>query len=375
MSLQPRRTPQYRLHKPSGQAVVRLDATDHYLGVYGTPASHERYRRLIAEWLTRGHSPSAAKPRLGSTDSLTINELILAFARHAEERYRHSDGTPTGEFDNFRLALRPLRRLYGEKRASEFGPLGLRTIRDEMIRSGLARTTVNARINRIRRVFRWAVGMELMPASVYQSLQAVEGLRAGRPNVRESTPVRPVPREDIDAAIPFMPASVAAMVKLQLLTGMRPGEVMAMRGHELEMGDSTWIYRPSSHKNAWRGRSRLVYLGPRAREVLKVFLRDDPASYLFPPSRARSNARATTDASKGRYDRRTYRQAVVRACRRAGVPVWSPLQLRHNAATELRQRHGLEGAQVVLGHARADTTELYAERDLVRAREIMARDG
>jgi hypothetical protein len=48
---------------------------------------------------------------------LAVNELILAFARHAEERYRHSDGAPTGEFDNFRLALRPLRRLYGEKRA------------------------------------------------------------------------------------------------------------------------------------------------------------------------------------------------------------------------------------------------------------------
>jgi hypothetical protein len=43
------RTPSYRLHKPSGQAVVTLDSRDFYLGKYGSPESRAEYDRLISE--------------------------------------------------------------------------------------------------------------------------------------------------------------------------------------------------------------------------------------------------------------------------------------------------------------------------------------
>ena len=42
----PRRLPSYRLHRPSGQAVVTLDGRDHYLGRHGSPASRAAY-----EWI------------------------------------------------------------------------------------------------------------------------------------------------------------------------------------------------------------------------------------------------------------------------------------------------------------------------------------
>jgi site-specific recombinase XerC len=54
---------------------------------------------------------------------------------------------------------------------------------------------------------------------------------------------------------------------------------------------------------------------------------------------------------------------------------WSPNQLRHSAATEIRKRFGLEAAQVTLGHAAADVTQVYAERDLERAAAVMAQVG
>jgi integrase len=76
-----------------------------------------------------------------------------------------------------------------------------------------------------------------------------------------------------------------------------------------------------------------------------------------------------------RYDRRAYRQAIVRACQKAGVPPWSPLQLRHTAGTAIRARYGLEAAQAVLGHAKADVTQVYAERDLAKARAVMSEIG
>ena len=38
MPVQARKVPSYRLHKPTGQAVVRLDGRDVYLGKHGTEA-------------------------------------------------------------------------------------------------------------------------------------------------------------------------------------------------------------------------------------------------------------------------------------------------------------------------------------------------
>jgi integrase len=66
---------------------------------------------------------------------------------------------------------------------------------------------------------------------------------------------------------------------------------------------------------------------------------------------------------------------VARACDRAGVPHWHPNQLRHLFATEVRRRYGLEAAQVALGHAKADVTQVYAERDLGLATRLALEMG
>jgi len=47
------------------------------------------------------------------------------------------------------------------------------------------------------------------------------------------------------------------------------------------------------------------------------------------------------------------------------------LQLRHTRADEIERVYGIEGSQVVLGHAKPDTTLIYLARDLDRARQIM----
>ena len=43
------RTPSYRYHKPSGQAVVTLNGRDIYLGRYGSPETRAEFDRLLAE--------------------------------------------------------------------------------------------------------------------------------------------------------------------------------------------------------------------------------------------------------------------------------------------------------------------------------------
>jgi hypothetical protein len=133
-----RKIPAYRLHKPTGQAVVRLDGRDFYLGKHGTEPSREKYRRTVAEWLTASVAPKAAAPSRPNAPDPTVAEIILAFWRHAEVHYRASDGTPSEELGNIKAALRPLRTLYAETPAREFGPLALRAVRDARIRTGRA---------------------------------------------------------------------------------------------------------------------------------------------------------------------------------------------------------------------------------------------
>ena len=102
-------------------------------------------------------------------DDLKVNALILAFWKHAEGHYGNPRSESfTTELKNLHDALRPLRALYGRSKAKDFGPLALRAVREKMIEVGLSRSTINARINRIRRAFRWAVSIELIPPAVIQ---------------------------------------------------------------------------------------------------------------------------------------------------------------------------------------------------------------
>jgi hypothetical protein len=175
-------------------------------------------------------------------------------------------------------------------------------------------------------------------------------------------------------------------------------------------------------------------IGPKGQDVLRPFLDRDPERYRFCPSEAMAerHARAATarvtprgrgsaPRPRRRHPKRTpgerymkdaYRVAIARACdkafphpkiaeaqgkrlTRAGrrelaawcqeyrdelkdwrrAHAWNPHRLRHTRGTEIRRTYGLEAAQVVPGHAKADTTEIYAERDAAKARDIMAAIG
>jgi integrase len=57
------------------------------------------------------------------------------------------------------------------------------------------------------------------------------------------------------------------------------------------------------------------------------------------------------------------------------VSRFTPNQIRHTAATRIRRLFGLEAAQTVLGHAKADVTQIYAERNLKLAEDIAMKIG
>jgi hypothetical protein len=189
-------------------------------GRYGTSESRAEYARIIAEWEanSRRLAAAGAKPVF-----LAINELILAFWAHAEQHYRREDGTPTNELSDYKLSVKQLLETYGTQAATDFGPLKLKAVRQGMIDAGLSRGVINQRIGSTVRIFKWAVGEEIIPETVYRALAAVRGLEKGRSPPRETEPIKPVAEADVYATLPFALPPVRAMVELQLLTGSGPG--------------------------------------------------------------------------------------------------------------------------------------------------------
>ena len=286
--------PSYRRHRPSGQAVGTVDGRDVYLGPHGTKASRAEYDRIIGEWLANGRrSPTAP-----SID-LTVAEVAARFWTHAQAYYVRPDGTQTGEAEMFRLAMRPLVRLYGRHPARDFGPLSLEAVRIEMVRSDMARTYVNAQVRRVRMVFRCAVAKELVPPSVLHGLAAVAGLRAGRSGVRESEPVRPVADATVEQTLPHLSSTVAAMVRLQLLTGARPGEICGVRTADVDRTGDVWAITPADHKTAHHGHARTIHVGPQAQAVLLPFLNPaEPMAPVFNPAVTEAARRAAATADR-----------------------------------------------------------------------------
>jgi integrase len=417
--------PSYRLHKPSGKAIVVIRNRMYYLGKFGSAESKDEYSRIIAEWAAQSGDLAPPRPRDRPGEVLTITELASAYWEYVIGYYV-KDGEVTSEAECIRQALKPVRRIYGHTLAKDFGPLALKTVRRAMIAQGWARNHVNRQTNRVKRMFSWATSEELLPVTIYQALRTVEGLRRGRTTAKEKPPISAVSDAIVEKTIKHLRPTIAAMVRIQRLTGMRPQEVVGMRQPEIDTSDpKCWVYIPGRHKTEHHDRERVIFLGPRAQKVLKPFIRNGDG-FIFSPKRseaernaekrsqrrtprwrsqmeqqARKRTQQPKRAPRDRYDVPAYRRAIKRACDAAfphptldGVPIdelseeqkaeltawrrsrrWHPNRLRHSFATLTRQRFGVEAAQACLGHAEIDTTQIYAARNLKAARRVALKIG
>jgi integrase len=387
------------LHHTSGKArAVWTDALGvrqfrMFPGPHGSKEYLEAFGRLQLEIAT---SPAVA---VADLDGITVNEVLAAYYEHADRYYADEHGKPTKELGCMKAATKPVRELYGETPAGQFGPVALKAVRQCMVNAGLCRTLVNRRADRIKRVFKWAASEELIPVSVYESLRTLAGLRRGKTDARESKPVKPVADAVVEATLPHLPPHVRGIIEVMRHTGMRPTEVCRMTLGQIDRTGDTWVYRPMTHKTAHHGKTRAVPLGPNARAVIIAHLRGrslDPNEPLFSPRRQRDERFAAmrgnrktpvqpsqVDRKKPKpkkmprehYSQESITHAVSTAAKKANVEHWHPYQLRHAYGTKVRKEHGLEAAQVLLGHSRADVTQVYAQRNEELAATVAAKIG
>ena len=285
--------PRYRKHKATGQAFVELNSHRHYLGPHGSRVSRDLYDRMVGEWLQAGRLSIKAK-----TDSqLLVIELIAAYLSFSRGYYRKG-GKVTSEYAAIIHAMRPLKELYGSTQIGDFGPIALQVVLAKMVECKWSRTTINRHLGRIKRMIKWGVAQELVPATTYHGLCAVVGLRKGRTSAHENEPVTPIRDEIVNATIHFLPQVIADMVRIQRLTGCRPMEVCSFRLCDIKLRDEVWEFYPASHKTEHHAKRRIVFIGPKAIRILQPYLARAPKMHFFRPIDSEGERRSIASKSR-----------------------------------------------------------------------------
>jgi len=265
--------------------------------------------------------------------------------------------------EHVKVAVKSVRELYGMDPVAEFGPKKLAAVRESFVRREWSRPYINSQVGRIIRAFKWAAAEELAPASIHQALKTLAPLRIGHTDAPEPEPRLPANPDHVTATLPHLPPTVRVIVELLRCTGMRPSEVCRMTLEQIERTGPLWIYRPTKHKKSHRGKHRTVALGAAARAILSAYFEGrtiGEAESLFSPRRQREELFAAMRAKrktpvqpsqesrakpKGKgtrlpgdwYKAHGIGHAVVKAAKKAGVPPWTPYQLRHLKGAELRE--------------------------------------
>jgi integrase len=363
-----------------------------YHGIWGSPEAEKSYKRFLAALIENPVQP----PQLDE-GSMLVSELADAFLDSIESRISKS------EFTLHRYAIGYLAESFGELAVNEFSPKKLKIVRNQMVKTGtLCRKTVNNYIGKIRRMFAWGVEEEVATASISHALKVVKDLRKGEDGTFDHPEREAVPEWVIAATLPFLPPTVAAIVQVQWLTGMRPSEVLNMRVGDIDRSRSNglWYYSPK-HKTEEHIGEKPIPLGKPEQKLIAPYLEGKKSGdSVFSPktaqreraaeARANLKSKRTTsqrevDAKRAEknasrvgnfYDHSGYRRAVKYAIEKGNrhgveIPHWSPYLLRNSAATAIELEHGLDEAQAQLGHTTANMTKRYSKAQL-KQREKLA---
>jgi integrase len=385
-----------RHHQKSGQFYFWDPAAKkrRYLGK-DCDEARKRYDQLAEE----ERSKQAAAPAGG----ITVAGLLLLYYQSREEC-----GTDLRDLAMLKAASRfAVADGRGADPAAGFKAKALQRVREAMIAAhsrrgksetpkSLSRHYVNKLIRQLQAAWHWCGEQELIPADTAVSVCAVKALRRGRGG-RELPRIPAVEPWAVDATLPELAPVVASMVRLQLLAGMRPGELCALRRRDVSLSpresvslpetDRTvsaiacgetvvWVAVPDSHKTLWRGKPRAICFGPQSQAILRPFLERGPDEFLFSPARKPGK----------RFTTQSYGKCVAAAIRRANtgrarsdppermIPEWAPNQLRHRAATEVAESFDRATASAVLGNGLA-VIDVYVEQELKKAAAAAAKIG
>jgi len=366
----------------------------------------EVWRANLARLTERLATEPDSAPRLPS--DLLVSELLVAWIGG-------SDLAHVRDRSRYRQAVAQFGDMFGERVARE-----IKTGEVESWAIGMARlerdgkqvyseSTIRARLAYLKRAWRWAARQGLLPAECSMQFDLVAGPRPGI--ARKTRKIRSASAEQVELILPHLRSPVRAIVQLQRLTGARPSELFRLRPRDVlrdcvaEIADygkvdlkrlGVWLVVLEEHKTeSVSACDRWIVLGRQAQEILAPFLERANDAFCFSPVEAAEERwqesredRAKRGGGSGgnrkpkaesrlrqHYDKGSYRQAVNRACVKAGVPKINPYQLRHLFSVTTRDAHGLDATQAAMGHTSPQTTQRYAKRSFDLAARVARESG
>lgn len=356
----------------SGQARATFNGKVEYFGTYGTPEALAAYAERCRQWLAGGSKPVAPVPHAGQV--VTVAALFQQYREWITTTGRYTKaGVPTSQRHLIEDVLASFETFAGGVRIPMLRESTITRWRDTLEGDqALTRRGINRKVMLLMQCLKWARGRGLLGRDVWAEVGAVRPLQRGECGGRpeHARPRRAVSLADIEKTAAACPCRhVAAMLRVQAIIGCRPGEVGAIRWSDIDRngpevdGVRFWIYRvaDAAAKTAHHGRGITYPIPPAAQEILNEFP-GVGAVHVFSPAVSmaeRGRARKTAPSFGEAWRTRTYRQAVTIAARAAGVPHFSPHEIRHGVITRVAELSGVLAAQRLAGHSSVTTTSRY----------------
>ena len=257
--------PRYLRHKGKNKGYVRVSRDDkpiYFPGEFQSIESVTAYQ----QWCSQYQLQHDLVTQINKNET-TINDVIVCAMTWATEYY---GGTDTLYY--WKTAGRLLQPL-GDQLARSFGPKKFKAIRQQLItETENGYKTIRRKMDALRNFFQVAYEEEILEADIYLGLKEIKNLRAKqlpahrRPKTRRSAdPIA------VDMLVDALPDSLACMVRLQQLTGMRSSELVQLNWGDIDTNGETWLFCPERHKTQYLGESREVYLGPKCQKLLEAY--------------------------------------------------------------------------------------------------------
>jgi len=354
------RIPKHRRHV-NGQGVITLSGQDFYTGPWGESAGLDRKDAAVAAWIARGRRPAVR------VAGLAVSGLAAEYLAWARPRFVKR-GSGTSHMDRIERVVGWLVASHGDRPAADFSAMDLHAMKIAWCNPApgkrrKSRRTAAQYAREVVALYKWGSARKFVPASIAMEMANLEPLSARDGAVNPPRRLS-APPEDVADALAELPEVPAAIVRLMLITGMRPAEACYLNARDIDRSGEVWTYRVAAeaNKTEHRDRPRVVYLGPRAQALLGPLLDAAPASgWVFRP---RAGTRRRLPYLPGSLTK------VIRYyLRENGIAHFSPNQLRHSALSRVYAELGIAAAQAAGGHASPRTTLIYIDPDISSAAE------
>jgi len=246
----------------------------------------------------------------------------------------------------------------------EFGRLNVKDITRSHIRLYLRQMALKTRVhsNRIhatiRKMFNWAMNEEII------ELESNPAAGITRPGGKERPKERTLTDGEIKTlwgALEKMSPQIRDVLRLILLTGQRPGEVMGMRWDEIDFEEALWTLPGSRTKN---GISNVVPLSPQAIRIIERHAQEEEEQRQRREKRSHDASTSMFVFPNKKLKKRDepvvhVRKATGRIWRATGIASFSAHDLRRTCATRLGQME-IPGHVIarILNHKQMDITSM-----------------